>query len=95
MDIENDLNPLGAKAKYVSKILSNSPRDSIFIDRISFSIANLISSYDFPTPEKTIFFLSAPARRHLFSSFPETTSNPEPSSANSLRIFILELAFTA
>ena len=67
-------------------ILSNSPYDSILIERISFSIANFISSFDFATPENTILFLSAPAVRQRLSSFPDTTSNPEPSSDNNFRM---------
>ena len=64
----------------------NSPTDSTFMDKISFSIANLISSIDFATPEKTIFFLSAPAIKHLFSSLPETTSNPDPRLINNFKM---------
>ena len=83
------------RPRAISSILSNSPKDSIFIDKMSLSIANLISSSDLATPEKTILLLSAPAKRHLFSSFPETTSNPDPRSDNSLSICRFELAFTA
>ena len=78
-----------------SRILSNSPYDSILIDKISFSIANVISSSVFATPENTILFLSAPARRHLLSSFPDTTSKPEPRSDNNFNICKFEFALTA
>ena len=67
----------------------------MLIEKISFSTANLISSFVLPTPEKTIFLESAPATKHLFNSLPETTSNPEPKEFKSLRIAILELDLTA
>ena len=65
------------------------------IEKIFFSIASLISSFVFPTPEKTISLGSAPANKHLLSSLPETTSNPEPNKFKSFSKFIFELDLTA
>ena len=76
-------------------ILSSSLSDSMLIEKISLSTASLISSFVLPTPEKTIFLGSAPATKHLFNSFPETTSNPEPREFKSLRTAIFELDLTA
>jgi hypothetical protein len=54
-----------------------------------------ISSSRFPTPEKTIRRGEIPARRHLSSSPPETTSAPIPSSATTSRTASASFALTA
>ena len=55
----------------IATIRSNSSSDSMFIERISSFIASSSSSEDLATPEKTIFFGSAPASIQRFNSFPK------------------------
>ena len=79
----------------ISIILLSSFSDSMLIEKIFSFRASWISALVFPTPENTMFFGSAPAKRHRLSSLPDTTSNPDPISFKSFRILILELDLTA
>ena len=67
----------------ISKI---SLSDSQLISKIFFSIAYSSSSYDFPTPEKTIFFADIPFFSAFNNSPIETTSAPKPDSFISFKI---------
>src|SRR5205807_4989655 len=71
-----------------------SPSDSTLNIKIPDLSAYSISSFFLPTPENTIFFGSAPARKARNNSPPDTISKPPPSLAKALSNAMFEFAFT-
>ena len=61
-------------------ILNSSDSDSTLKDKMPLLIPSSISLVVLPTPEKIIFLGSAPIDIALWSSPPETISNPQPVS---------------
>ena len=77
-----------------SDIDLSSSNDSTLKHRMFLAIPNSISSMVLPTPEKTIFSASPPARSTLSISPFETTSKPELLLESIFSIERFELAFT-
>ena len=66
----------------VSLSACSSLGDSTLNSRISAFSASRISSRDFPTPAKMIFWGGTPARTARYSSPPDTMSAPAPARAS-------------